>query len=272
MRSDSLRSDSLRSDPLRQLVTVLSYLLTMAVNSAANVLPINGQTTAAISDRFSVHVIPAGYVFAIWGVIYVLLGTFTVWQALPRNREDATLRSLGYLPALSGVLNTAWLLLFQYEVFALTVPVMGALLVTLIAIHLRLWAHRDALHGTRYWTVRAPWSVYLGWITVATIANVAQAGAALGFDGFGLDPVLIAAAVLLVGMAIAATFMVRFRDVAYGLVIVWAYAGVVVKESAVAPVATAAGLGAIVVTVLVVAAMARRERRPGTTSAVAAAA
>jgi len=262
----------MRSDTVRQLVTVLSFLLTMAVNIAANALPINGQMTSTISDRFHVYVIPAGYVFAIWGVIYVLLGAFTVWQALPRNREDATLRSLGYLPALSGLLNTVWLLLFQYEVFALTVPVMVALLVTLIAIHLRLWDRRDALHGTTYWTVRAPWSVYLGWITVATIANVAQAGAALGFDGFGIDPVLIAAAVLLIGTAIAATFVARFRDAAYGLVIVWAYAGVVAKESAVAPVAVAAGFGAILVTVLVVAALARREPRPGRTNAAATAA
>jgi hypothetical protein len=262
----------MRSDSVRQLVTALSFLLTLAVNGAANALPINGQMTSTISDRFHVYVIPAGYVFAIWGVIYVLLGAFTVWQALPRNREDATLRSLGYLPALSGVLNTVWLLLFQYEVFALTVPLMVALLVTLIAIHLRLWDHRDTLHGTTYWTVRAPWSVYLGWITVATIANVAQAGAALGFNGFGIDPVLIAAAVLLVGTAIAVTFMARFRDVAYGLVIVWAYAGVVAKESAVAPVAVAAGFGAIMVAVLVVAALARRDSRPGTPNARAAAA
>jgi len=261
----------MRSDSLRQLVTVLSFLVTLTVNAAANALPINGQTTASISDRFAVHVIPAGYVFAIWGVIYVLLAAFTTWQALPRNREDDTLRALGWLPALSGALNTVWLLLFQYEMFALTVPVMLALLVTLIAIHLRLWEHRDALHGTTYWTVRAPWSVYLGWITVATIANIAQAGAALGFDGFGIDPVLIAAAVLLVGLAIAARFVWRFRDAAYGLVIVWAYAGIVVKESGAAPVAVAAGLGALVVAALVVRSLIRSERSGAPRGAAAAA-
>ncbi len=261
----------MRSDSLRQLVTVLSFLVTLTVNAAANALPINGQTTASISDRFAVHVIPAGYVFAIWGVIYVLLAAFTTWQALPRNRTDATLRDIGWLPALSGVLNTVWLLLFQYEVFALTVPVMLALLVTLIAIHLRLWEHRDALHGTPYWTVRAPWSVYLGWITVATIANIAQAGAALGFDGFGIDPVLVAAAVLVVGLAIAARFVWRFKDAAYGLVIVWAYAGIVVKESGAAPVAVAAGLGALVVAALVVRSLLRRDRSEAAPAAAAVA-
>jgi benzodiazapine receptor len=250
----------MRSDSLRQLVTVLSFLLTMIVNAAANALPINGQMTYEISDRFSVHVIPAGYVFAIWGVIYVLLGAFTTWQALPRNREDATLRALGWLPALSGVLNAAWIVLFQYELFALSVVVIVALLVTLSAIHLRLWAHRDALHGTSFWTVRIPFSTYLGWITVATIANITQTLSSLGFDGFGIDPTLIAAAVLLVGLAIAATFVTRYRDAAYGLVIVWAYLGILAKESGTPPVALVAGIGAAAIAILVIVSLVRRPR------------
>ena len=250
----------MRADSVRQLVTVLSFLLTIIVNAAANALPINGQLTYQISDRYAVHVVPAGYVFAIWGVIYVLLAAFTVWQALPRNREDPTLRALGWLPALSGVFNSAWIVLFQYEVFALTVPVIVGLLVTLIAIHLRLWAGRDALRGGRYWTVRAPFSVYLGWITVATIANIAQTLSALGFTGFGIDPALFAVAVLLLGLAIAVRFVTRFRDAAYGLVIVWAYVGIVVKESGTVPVAVTAGLGAAVVAVLAFRVLVRQDR------------
>ncbi len=246
----------MRSATRRQAATVLAFLAVMVSNVAANALPINGLTTREISDQFAVYVIPAGYVFSIWGVIYVLLGAFTTWQALPRNRENSVLRSLGYLPALSGVFNTAWILLWQYEVFALTVPVMLGLLVTLIAIHLRLWAYRDELRGTTYWTVRAPWSVYLGWITVAIIANIAQTLAWLGFTGFGIEPTLLAAAVLLTGTAIAATFVARFRDVAYGLVIVWAYIGVAVKEQDTMAVVVAAGLGAAIVGLLAVVALA----------------
>jgi hypothetical protein len=262
----------MHADTRRQVATILSFLAVMVSNVAANALPINGQRTAEISDRFAVYVIPAGYVFAIWGLIYLLLGVFTIWQALPRNREDATLRSLGYLPALSGVFNTAWILLFQYEAFAATVPVMLALLGTLIAIHLRLWAHRDALRGTTYWTVRAPWSVYLGWITVATIANIAQSLAALGVTSIGgIEPALTGAAVLLVGTAIAATFVARYRDVAYGLVIVWAYAGVIVKEQDTPVVALAAAIGLTVVAALTVVALVRG-RTGGTARPVGASA
>ncbi len=134
---------------------------------------------------------------------------------------------------------------------------MLGLLLTLIAIHLRLWAQRDALRGTSSWTVRVPWSVYLGWITVATIANIAQTLSALGFTGFGIEPALLAAAVLLVGTAIAARFVTRFRDIAYGLVIVWAYVGVLVKEQGTPVVAVAAGVGAALVLLLTVVALAK---------------
>ena len=239
------------ADRLRQLGTVVLFVVTVAVNAAANALPINGQQTGEISDRFSVLVVPAAYVFAIWGVIYVFLLLFTVFQALPSNADDPLLRDLGWLPALTGVLNTAWLLLFHYEVFVLTVPVMVALLVTLIVIHGRIWARRRDLDTIRRWVVATPFSIYLGWITGATIANVAQTLSALGFDGFGIQPELIASAVLALGLAIALTFVWRFRDAAYGLVIVWAYVGIVVKESATDLVPIVAGLGAAAVAVLV---------------------
>ncbi len=253
----------MRSDTARQAVTVLAFLATIALNAAATTIPLGGQATNVISDSFHVYVIPAGYVFAIWGLIYMLLGAFTVWQALPSNREEAVLRDLGWLPALSGLLNSAWIILFQYRVFVLTVPVIVALLVTLIAIHFRLWDRRTAMRGRTYWLVRAPWSVYLGWITVATIANIAQTLSSLGFDGFGVDPVLIAAGVLLLGLAIAARFVGRFGDAAYGWVIVWAYSGIAVKEWATPLVAVAALAGAVLVIALVMAAILGRRSSAG---------
>ena len=248
----------MRSDSTRQVVTVLAYIVTLALNAAATTIPLGGQATNVISDSFHVYVIPAGYVFAIWGLIYTLLGVFTVWQALPRNRDDKVARSLGWLPALSGVLNSVWIVLFQYRVFPLTVPVIVALLVTLIAIHFRLWDRRAALTGGRFWAVRAPWSVYLGWITVATIANIAQTLSYLGFTGFGIEPTFLAALVLLTGVAIASRFVYRFGDAAYGWVIVWAYVGVAVKESATPLVAGTALAGAAIVAALVVRAIIGR--------------
>lgn len=255
------------SDRTRQILTAATFLITVAINAAANALPINGQLTAEISDRFRVFVIPAGYVFAIWGLIYLLLGAFTVDQARPSRAIDPTLRRLGWLPALTGVLNSVWVLLFQYEVFVLTVPVMVALLATLIRIGAITFADRARLRGALAWTVRVPFSVYLGWITVATIANIAQTIDAIGFDGFGIEPTLIASTVLIVGFAIAATFVWRFADVAYGLVIVWAGAGIVVKEAQTPLVPIVASAGAVLIGGLVLATILRG-RAPAATSMV----
>lgn len=218
------------ADRRRQWITVATFVVTVIVNGAANALPIN-LPTRVISDRFDVLVIPAPYVFSIWGLIYLLLLAFTVDQARSSRAADPTLRRLGYLPALTGVLNTTWLLLFQFELFVPTVPVMVALLVTLIAVNAITFADRDRLTGPARWTVRLPFSVYLGWITVATIANIAQTLDSLGFDAFGIAPPLVASAVLGIGLAIALTFVWRFADLAYGLVITWAYVGIAVKEA-----------------------------------------
>jgi hypothetical protein len=255
------------SDRTRQVATVLIFLITVAINGAANALPINGQATGEISDRFRVFVIPAGYVFAIWGVIYLGLAAFTTYQAL--RGSDPVVRRIGWLPAISGVLNTGWLLLFQYELFVLTVPVMIALLVTLITIHLRLWEGRHELTTVTRWTIRYPFSIYLGWITVATIANIAQTLSSIGVGGFGLEAeTAIAGVVLLVGLGIATTFVLRFRDVAYGAVIVWAYVGIVVKEIDTPIVPYVAGASALLVAGLV--AMVAIERLRRGTSLVAA--
>lgn len=238
-------------DVIRQVVTVASFAATVVVNALANALPINGRTTAEISDSFRVFVIPAGFTFSIWGLIYTLLLVFTVYQALPSRRADPLLRRLGYLPALSGLFNVAWIFLWQYELFVPTVVAMVGLLLTLIAIYLRLDQGRTARSRTEDWAVSIPFRVYLGWITVATILNVAVALASIGVDGGGVRPEAIASAVLVVGLIIAATVVVRGRDVAYGLVIVWAYAGIYAKEAATDLVPVVAAVGVVVIAGLV---------------------
>jgi benzodiazapine receptor len=245
-------------DQRRQFAVVVSFVITLAINVAANALPINGQRTAEISDRFDVFVIPAGYVFSIWGLIYLLLAAFTIDQARPARSADPTLRRLGWLPVAAGLLNALWVVLFQYEWFGATVPVMVGLLVTLIWINAITFADRERLTGAGRWTVRLTFSVYLGWITIATIANVAQALQAVGVS---VDPAvapIIAAAVLIVGVAIALAFVWRFADVAYGAVVVWAYVGVAVKEAGTPVVAGTALAGAILVAGLAIATIVGR--------------
>jgi hypothetical protein len=149
----------------------------------------------------------------------------------------------------AAILNSLWLVLWHYEVFALTVPVMFALLATLATIALRLKEAADLRPEAR-WLVRLPFMVYFGWITVATLVNVAAMLAWAGFDGFGIPGETWAVVVLVVGVLIALATIRAIEDLAYALVIAWAYVGIAVKESDTAVVMAVALLGAAAVAVV----------------------
>jgi hypothetical protein len=258
-RSQHEAKDAMDQDARRQVVNLGTYVVTLIANGAAVALPLNGLTTAEISDRFPALVTPADYVFGIWSLIYLLLGAFSIWQALPRNRADGPLRSVGYLPAVAGVLNALWVVLWHFEVFALTVPVMVSLLVTLILVHRRLRGVRQG-SGPSRWLVGLPFSVYLGWITVATIANISQMLMWAGYGGAPIGEVAWSVIVLAIGVGITAAMLLREADWAYALVIIWAYVGIAVGQAELVTTA-AAVLGALAVVGLLIVLVLRTPRR-----------
>lgn len=224
-------------DTLRQLVVIVTILITLMVNGLANALPFNGQNTGEISDRFNVYFVPAGYVFAIWGVIYLALIAYAIYQALPAQKENPRLRATGWWIALGGISNSIWIFLWHYEQFPLTLVAMLILLATLIVTYLRLGIGQTAVPAGEKWAVHLPFSIYLGWITVATVANVTDVLDYLKWDGFGIAPEIWMGIVLLAVLAIAVLMNFTRRDVAYAAVILWALAGISVKHAAVASVA-----------------------------------
>jgi benzodiazapine receptor len=246
---------------VRQLVNLCAVMATIAVNGLANALPLNGQTTGEISDRFRVYFVPAGYVFSIWGLIYVGLVAFAIYQALPSQRENPHLRRIGYLFVLSCLANVAWLFLWHYEVFPLTLAAMLTLLFSLIAIYLRLEIGRARVGRAERWLVRVPFSIYLGWITVATIANVTTLLDYLNWSGWGISPEAWTVIVLAAGVGIASAVSLTRGDVSYMLVIAWAFAGIGVKHADTPVVATAAWVAtALVALMLVVGVLVNRRR------------
>jgi hypothetical protein len=203
------------------------------VNGLANALPLNGLNTGQISDRFQVYFVPAGYVFAIWGVIYLGLIAFAIFQALPAQRENPRLRATGWWIALCGLANSAWIFLWHYEQFPLTLIAMLVLLGTLIVTYLNLGIGRSAVPPAERWAVRLPFSIYLGWITVATVANATDVLDYLKWGRFGIAPEVWMSIMLAAVLAIAALMSLTRRDAAYALVILWALAGIAVKFAAV---------------------------------------
>jgi benzodiazapine receptor len=249
----------MRKDSFRQLVVVLAVVATVVLNGLANALPLNGQTTGEISDRFQVYFVPAGYVFSIWGLIYLALAAYAVYQALPAQRENPRLGRIGYLFVLSCLANVAWLFLWHYERFVWTVIAMLGLLLSLIAIYLRLGIGRTQVSPAERWLVHVPFSIYLGWVTVATVANITSLLDYLNWGGWGIQPAVWAVIMLIVGAAIASAVGLTRGDVAYMLVIVWAFVGIAVKHASTPLVATAAwATTGIVVVMLVVSVLIKR--------------
>ncbi len=248
-------------DSIRQAINVVALVATLIVNTLSNTLPINGQTAAQISNRLPVLFVPANYVFSIWGLIYVLLIGFVVYQALPAQRHNALLRRISPWFVLSCVANITWLLFFHYNQFALSMVVMLALLFALITIYRHVRSAGASSRGEAIF-VRGTFSVYLGWITVATIANAAYTLLEAGWDGFGIADTTWTLLLLLVAAGLTSYILLTRRDLAYAAVILWALVGIVVKQAAVAPVALTAGIMIAVIVAVAVVSMVRTRAVP----------
>jgi len=227
-------------DTLRQLANALSVALALTVNILASALPLNGQNTGEISDRFQVYFVPAGYVFAIWGLIYIGWIAFTIYQFQPAQKESPRLRNLGYLFALSGIFNAAWLVCWHYNLFGLSVLVMLALLGLLIASYLKLNVGRTSVSAAEKWSVDIPFSVYLGWISVATVANITSWLYFINWNGFGIAPQVWAVIMLVVASVLGVLMTLMRKDSGYVFVLVWSFAGIAVKQAAAPLVANSA--------------------------------
>ena len=227
-------------DAVRSWVNLISAVVTIAFNVLAAALPLNDQNTGAISDSFKVLFVPAGYVFSIWGVIYLFWLAFAIYQILPAQRQNPRLKGIGYWFAFSGLFNCLWLVFWHYSIFPLTVVVMLALLATLIVVYLRLRVGLVKVSAAERWCADVPFSVYLGWISVATIANVTDLLWYWGWRGAPASAEFWAILLLVAGVAIGWLMALTRRDAGYLAVFVWAFAGIAVKQAAVPAVSIAA--------------------------------
>lgn len=208
----------------RFVLMVISLIGVIAVNALANILPLNNQTTGDISNRLPVLFTPAGYVFSIWIVIYSLLVIWLVGMWKNNKQRDASYQKRSNLFIISCILNISWIYLWHYEQFLLTVVIMIALLITLLALYLS-YPETDT-----HILSRLPISIYLGWISVATIANISYVLTFYQWDGWGLSDPLWAVIMLTFGTAVALHIRFHHFDVWYVFVFIWAYIGIAVRN------------------------------------------
>lgn len=249
---------------LLHVLVLLSILATLVVNGLSTALPLNGVTPEEISDQFDVYFVPAGYVFSIWGVIYLGLIAYGIFQILPGNRDSEILRDIGWLFVGSCAANILWLFLWHYAQFVGSIFVMIALLLMLILIYERLWKVRQQATRAEFWAVHVPFQIYLGWITVATIANATTVLDFIGWNGWGINAPIWAVIMLLIATLIGVIVILRRRDPAFGLVLVWAFAGIANKQAGQSPVDLTAWLTAGILALVVLIQIIRSMRKQTT--------
>ncbi len=219
----------------RRMWAAVVFVVMIVVNGiAGSTTLLNGQNTAAVSDNNPNLFAPAGFTFAIWGVIYLLLAGYVAYQLgwfgkLRRAKVSvATIeRATPYFIATS-ILNVLWLFAWQYEVLWLSVVLMIGLLYSLVRIE-EILKDKDYTMAERM-LIRNPFSVYFGWISVATIANVTTWLVSMGWTGGGIKPDVWTIIMLIIGALLALVVMYRNMNCAYGLVFVWAFYGILSKH------------------------------------------
>ena len=247
----------------RQIITILATLLTITVNGLANALPLNGQSTGEISDRFSIYFVPAGYVFSIWGLIYIGLIAFAIYQALPNQRENEIIKKISPAYWIGNLANSAWIFLWHFEFFPLTLIAMLILLASLLYIYVQLGGPSSGLENGQKWFVNTPFSIYLGWISVATIANFSQVLFFLGWGGWGISPAIWAVILLAIAALLGLLMLWRETDRPYALVLVWAIIGIASSQADTPLVASASwfSVGGLILGLLIISLSQQRLKR-----------
>ncbi len=202
------------------------------MNFLANALPLNGKTTGELSNLYPNLFVPAGFTFSIWGVIYTWVGIWVVYQLVQsfRGKDNAGVGKIGVFFLLSSLANAAWIVAWHYQLVPLSLVIMLIILGSLIVIYLRLGIGKG-YHGTAARAlVHSPFSIYLGWITIATIANVTTLLVDINWDGFGIDPITWTIVMVLITTLITLVVLWKRRDYTYALVSIWAFFGISSKR------------------------------------------
>jgi len=203
-------------------LTLLFFGAMVAMNYLANALPINGKTTGQLSEAYPNLFVPAGITFAIWGIIYLLLAAWCIAQFFPAYKDIAL--KVSWLFMVSCVFNGVWILAWHYQKLPLSLLIMAGLLVSLIMINLQLKDLPMRLP-------KAAFGIYLGWICIATIANVTSVLVDAGWGGMGISQQAWTIVIIAVGTLVVALTILRISNPYVGLSVIWAFAGIILKRS-----------------------------------------
>ncbi len=212
-------------------LNAIALLAVLVVNYLANALPINGILTGAISDKYANQFAPAGITFSIWGIIYSLLIAVLVWQFVSRNNlKEEAIDKIGFWWIANSMLNVIWLFLWHYELLAVSVLVMLGILFTLVQLNTVI-SMKIVPNTPAKTLLKAGFGVYLGWICIATIANVTTWLVSIGWNALGFSATFWTGGLIGVGSIIASLITIKFKNLFIGSAVVWAFIGIIIKQN-----------------------------------------
>lgn len=244
---------------MKIIITWLLFVGVIAVNALANILPINGYNTGQISAFYPNAFVPAGFTFSIWGVIYLLLLSYTIgftYYSLKRQQYPKAFIFIELVNTyflLTCIFNMAWIVAWHYLQIELSVLIMLLFLSTLIQLFLKTRTLSLDLNLTQKFILQTPFIVYLGWISVATIANITALLVAYKWTALSIAPVYWSASMILIAIVLALLMVQKFQVVSFTLVVAWALWGIYNAQGPAAPIlarVTAIGIGVLISAVL----------------------
>lgn len=229
------------------IATLAAIVGTLLVNTLSNFIPPGSQNVGEIANSVlaGVLITPANYAFAIWGLIYVGLIAYGIYQLGPQQRQDQAIRRVGWFLIVACVAQIIWIFLFTLQLFSLSILAMLGILVPLIGAYLTLRTGKPAVNRQRRWFARYPFSIYLAWISVATIVNIASALYAVNWSGWGLTGVAWTVIMTVLSAVIAALVLLRHSDVPFTLIFVWAYGAIAARHPDIALIWITATIAAV---------------------------
>jgi hypothetical protein len=220
-----------------QVLNFLFFLIMVGMNALAVMLPLNGKSTGELSDKYPNLFVPAGLTFSIWSVIYLALLIFCIYQVRslfskkPEPHLAMILDAIGYLFVINAIFNVLWILAWHYEILPLSIVFMLGILGTLIQINKNLRPVQPYISGGLKVIVKASFGLYLGWICIATIANVTAVLVGYGIMPTGLSGQSWTCIMILVGSAIGFITTINVRNGFVGLAIIWALIGIIIARN-----------------------------------------
>lgn len=214
---------------VQRWVFLAAVVLLIVLNFLSTSIPFGGQTVAEVSEKYPSLITPAGYAFAIWGLIYLTMAIFAVFQ-LNKGKKIRLFRIIFPYFLLNVISNVLWLVAFQHELIGVSVLIMAVTLGSLIVIFKYFYRLKGSLSTTHRYFFQVPFSLYFGWITIASIVNVAAFLSSLEIGFLNASAPLFAMIMLIIGTALGLYVLLSRNDYIYISVLIWAYVAIWVAQ------------------------------------------